>query len=89
MRCIARKFGFGLDVASVARADKAMLCIEARDLLPRNSWWDKWRGYLSGTEPSIDSPLFSYGQEPMPAPFVERIFLELFAQFARTPRKSL
>jgi uncharacterized protein len=48
---------FGLDQTepeAVGRADKAMLCHEARALLPDNKWHVKWSHYLTGDESPID-----------------------------------
>jgi hypothetical protein len=58
MRVICERFGLSLDEpAWVTRADQAMLCVEAKALLPVNSWWQKWNHCLIGTERPIERTL--------------------------------
>lgn len=54
MRVICERFELPVEQPeSVARADKAMLCVEARELLPVNSWWEKWARFMTGSERPI------------------------------------
>ncbi len=75
MAAISWKFGLPPEPFTVGAADKAMLCIEARDLLPNNSWWEKWSGFLKGTERPIGKTM-----DPREA---ESDFLKLFERLTR------
>ncbi len=71
MRVICDRFGLPHEEPpSVKRADQAMLCVEARALLPVNSWWKKWEGCLMGGEAPIESTA--------PPAEAEAAFLSLF-----------
>lgn len=71
MMAVCETFGlFTKEPASVKLADAAMLCVEARALLPVNSWWKKWESCTTGTEREIISTL-----DPAAA---EAIFLDTY-----------
>lgn len=82
MRVICRRFGLPEEQPeSVTRADEAMLCVEAKELLPVNSWWMKWESCLLGTERPI-------GKTMSPAE-AEDAFLALFFREAQIAQKAM
>lgn len=75
MASVAARFGLPPDEpAAVKVADEAMLAVEARELLPVNSWWRKWEHRCTGNERPIGDTL-----APASA---EREFLDLFKGIA-------
>jgi hypothetical protein len=76
MAVICERFALHPDQPeSVKRADQAMLCVEAKALLPNNSWWRKWESCLIGTERPIGNTVFPE--------CAEAAFLALYASLAQ------
>ncbi len=59
----------------VERADRGMLWIEARDLMPPHPCWEKWRAFTGGEEEGIDIT--------MPPELAEQVFLAQFQQLKK------
>jgi 5'-deoxynucleotidase YfbR-like HD superfamily hydrolase len=73
MMAICEKFGLDWQNPApepVERADKAMLYIESRCLMPAHQCWDKWSEFATGDENGIDTT--------MPPEMAEQVFLSIF-----------
>lgn len=86
MAVICERFGLPVkEPESIARADQAMLCVEARELLPVNSWWKKYESCLSGNERPIGETLAPCDAE---SAFLE-IFWVLYGAHTHEPAEAL